>query len=258
MVPAENLLASRTVEDVVIYRENEPPDVRGTKVGDQVLSTDKDTLFPLQGALGYEIAQSLFVGKDTLIVEGPSDILYLKSVSEELRAQNKVHLDPRWTLCPAGGIDKVPAFISLFGGNKLHIAVLTDLAHGQKRRIEDLRRSDLLREGHVFTADTYAGQNEADVEDLLGADIYASLVNACYDLKGERAVKVPPGGGRVVKHVEEHFRGLPADVPEFDHFAPSSYLMEHRSTFFKTVKKSLPAALQRFENLFSELNALLG
>jgi hypothetical protein len=34
-------------------------EVLGTKVGDKVLSTDKETLFPLQGAPGYEITQSL-------------------------------------------------------------------------------------------------------------------------------------------------------------------------------------------------------
>src|SRR5690606_40462103 len=37
------------------------PVVKGTKVSADVLSVDKDTLFPLQAHLGYEITQSLFV-----------------------------------------------------------------------------------------------------------------------------------------------------------------------------------------------------
>ena len=41
-------------------------EVLGTKVSSDVLSTDQDTLFPLQGALGYELTQSLFLGKNTL------------------------------------------------------------------------------------------------------------------------------------------------------------------------------------------------
>jgi len=45
-------------------------DVRGTKVRDDTMATDRDTLFPLQGALGYEITQALFVGKHTLLVKG--------------------------------------------------------------------------------------------------------------------------------------------------------------------------------------------
>jgi hypothetical protein len=257
MVPSENLLAARTVEDVIVHRNQEKPVVHGTKVGSDVLSTDRDTLFPLQAALGYEITQTLFVGEHTLIVEGPSDLLYLRAMSEELKIAKRTFLDPRWTICSGGGIDKVPAFVSLFGGNRLHIAVLTDFAAGQKRRIDEIRRSQLLRAGHVLSADTYTGQSEADVEDLLGAEIYVDLVNSTYALKGKQGVKVPGAGGRIVKHVEEHFKTLPADVPEFDHYAPSTYLVENRKAFLSAQGKgALTATLDRFEKLFADLNSL--
>jgi hypothetical protein len=167
-------------------------------------------------------------------------------------------LDQRWTICPTEGIGKVSAFMSLFGGNRLHVAVLTDLASGQKKKVEELRRSQLLREGHVLTVDTYAGQSEADVEDVLGAALYMELVNSCYGLKGKQAVSSPPIGGRIVKHVEEHFRTLPESVQMFDHYTPSSYLTEHRSSVFKKVDETeVEALLGRFEKLFSDLNALL-
>ena len=137
MVPADDLSSARTVEDVVKYSpDGQVQEVLGTKVGDQVLSTDRDTLFPLQGALGYEISQSLFVGQHTLVVEGPSDILYLQAMSGELARLNRTKLDPRWTMCPAGGVDKVAAFLSLFGGNRLHVAVLVDYAAGQKGKVD--------------------------------------------------------------------------------------------------------------------------
>ena len=141
MIPAEDLLSARTVEDVV-SEEDGKLQILGTKVGDRVLSTDKDTLFPLQSALGYEISQSLFVGEHTLLVEGPSDYLYLRVFADELKSRGRTSLDPRWVICPTGGIDKVSAFMSLFGGNKLHVAVLVDLAKGQKKRVDDLRRSN--------------------------------------------------------------------------------------------------------------------
>jgi hypothetical protein len=258
MVPSDNLLAARTVEDVVIERKDELPEVLGTQVSNEALSRDKDTLFPLQGALGYEITQTLFVGEHTLLVEGPSDLLYLKAFSEELRGRKRGHLDPRWTICPSGGIDKVSAFMSLFGGNRLHIAVLTDFASGQKKKVEDLRRSELLQSGHVLTADTYAGQAEADIEDVLGTALYVELVNACYGLKGKQAVAAPASVVRIVKHAEDHFRTLPATVAEFDHYAPSSYLTEHRSAVLRKVaEEELEAALVRFEKIFLDLNALL-
>lgn len=253
MVPSENLGTVRTVEDVVDHRDHDNPIVHGTKVGSDVLSTDRDTIFPLQSALGYEITQSLFVGKDTLLVEGPSDLLYLKAFSSELHQRGRVGLDPRWTICPVGGIDKVAAFMSLFGGNGLHVAVLTDFATGQKKKVDDLRRSALLRAGHVFTADAYAGQAEADVEDLLGPDIYSALVGASVSA----TVPAASPGTRCVKFTDDHFKMTPS-LPEFDHYTPAAYLIEHtHSVLAKVPPEVVTAALERFERLFGALNALL-
>jgi len=138
MVPADNLLAARTVEDVVKRdAQGNVEEVLGTKVSDDVLSVDRETLFPLQGALGYEITQTLFIGKNSLLVEGPSDLLYLRAYSAELSRLKRTSLSKSWTITPVGGVDKVGAFMSLLYGNKLNVAVLTDFAKGQKKKIDD-------------------------------------------------------------------------------------------------------------------------
>jgi predicted ATPase len=258
MIPADDLMSARTVEDVVLQHDGSI-EIFGTKVGDRVLSADRDTLFPLQSALGYEITQSLFVGEHTLLVEGPSDYLYLKVMSDELKARGRNHLDPRWVICPSGGIDKVSAFMSLFGGNKLHVAVLVDLAKGQKKRVDDLRRSKLLRDGHVFSADSYAGQEEADTEDLIGRTTYMALVNRAYGLTDKMKLNPAVGSaqpGRVLKAVEQHFALLTPEAPLFDHFKPASYLLENRADVLPNLPE-LESSLDKFEKLFNDLNGLL-
>src|SRR5699024_2954889 len=60
MVPAHRLADVRVVEDVVDYTNPRRPVVKGTKVSKEILSVDKETLFPLQAHLGYEVTQSLF------------------------------------------------------------------------------------------------------------------------------------------------------------------------------------------------------
>ncbi len=140
MVPADDLPSVRVVEDQVVTRGARRTPA-GTKVRSNVLSTDPDTVFPLQGALGYEISQSLFVGKNTLLVEGPGDILYLQALSDALRRRGRTGLDARWTLCPAGGIDKIRPFVSLFKGNHLEVAVLSDMAIGARSRKSASRTS---------------------------------------------------------------------------------------------------------------------
>ena len=258
MIDSANLMSVRTVEDVVIYDETgQPKEILGTKVGDDVLSTDRDTLFPLQGALGYEVTQSLFVGKNTLLVEGPSDFLYLTAFSAELRKKGRSHLDLRWTITPAGGADKVAAFMSLFGGNKLHVAVLLDYAHGQKKKVEDLRRSKLLQDNHVLTFDMFTGKPEADIEDVVGWENYLQLVNSSFALNGTRLLIDPEATDqRVVKKVEERFRTMPPSTPEFDHYIPAEYLIKNQDAALAALP-NLDAALDRFEALFKKLNEML-
>lgn len=259
MVPADNILSVRTVEDVVKYRQGEEPEVLGTKVGDEVLSTDRDTLFPLQSALGYELSQSLFVGEHTLLVEGPSDVLYLQAMSDALKALGRTHLDRRWTICPTGGVDKVWAFVSLFGGNRLHVAAFIDYASGQKSNIEKLRKSQLLEDGHVLLAPEFCGQAEADTEDLLGEKLFLEIVNGAYAIpKGKilAAGKLPAGAPpdvRLLPRVEAAMKLIP-DVPEFDHFLQSSWLIKNSGVLDP---KEFPEAFDRFEALFTRLNKLL-
>ncbi|RYG93434.1 MAG: hypothetical protein EON58_18325, partial [Alphaproteobacteria bacterium] len=181
MVPADEFASVRIVEDQVELKGVRRVPL-GTKVRDDVLSRDPDTLFPLQGALGYDISQSLFVGKHTLLVEGPGDILYIQALSEALRRRGRAGLDSRWIICPAGGIDKIAPFVALFGGNALHIAVLSDQAGGDKKKIEQMRRSEILAAGHFHTMADHLERPEADIEDLFEPDVFAALLNECYSL----------------------------------------------------------------------------
>ena len=59
----------------------------GAKVTQDVLTKDEDTLFPLQSALGYDLAQHLFIAPHNLVVEGTSDYTYLVVISDYLKNQ---------------------------------------------------------------------------------------------------------------------------------------------------------------------------
>ena len=116
-----------------------------------------------------------------------------------------------------------------------------------------------MRQGHVLSAEAYAGQIEADIEDIIGRANYIALVNAAYGLKRPNTLltkKPKDVPGRVLQEVQKHFDVLPANFPAFDHYTPSVYLTEHSAE----LRESLPgldAALDRFEALFRDLNALM-
>lgn len=261
MVPPDRLDRVRTVEDVVVQKGQKFVSL-GTKVGGDILSTDRDTLFPLQAALGYDITQSLFVGEHTLLVEGPSDILYLIVASNELKRRGRTSRDLRWVICASNGIDKVTAFLSLFGGNKLHVAVLLDYARGQKTKVDQIKQSKLLQEGHVFPVTDFLQQDEGDVEDFFGAELYLGMVNAAFALPAdqqltpEKVTALVPETTRLVRKVEAAFRLLPPGAPEFDHYTPAAWLLENPA-ILRAKSQSATGALGRFEELFKKLNALL-
>lgn len=261
MVDPDNLEWTRTVEDVVEIETTEGRTIErilGTKVSDDVLAVDRDTISPLQGALGYDITQTLFVGKNTLLVEGPSDLVFMKWVSHLLIRRNRHGLSTKWTICPVGGIDKISSFAALFGGNALRIAVVTDYHRGEKKKIRSLREGGLLKAGHVFTADQYVDADEADIEDLFGRDNYFALIDAAYGLEGDQAMKNATGdsSARVVVDVEAHFACLPPDVPEYDHYYPASYALQN-SDAVETILPNLDEALNNFERLFQDIDAIL-
>jgi predicted ATPase len=256
MVPPEDLLSVRIVEDVIKEREGGKPEVFGTKVRTDVLKVTKETLFPLQGALGFEITQTLFVGKNVLIVEGPSDLLYLKAFSRHLVESGRKGLDQRWTICPVGGLDKVPAFLALFHATNLNLAVLVDLAVGGKKKVAEAKKlaEHLCNGSRVFTYADILESSEADVEDMLGSTGFVELVSAAYRLS---PALVPPTApvARILKWTEEQMR-LRADGTDFDHYGAAEYLMQNRAAAIPALTEA-SSIVDRFERLFVMLNALL-
>ena len=143
----------RIVQDRSVDADKDlPDDDAGTKVTIDVLESTDDSLFPLQGALGYDIAQTLFVGPNSLIVEGVSDLLYLQVMTGILQAAGREGLRAGWTITPVGGSDKVPTFVALLGSQtRMNIATLIDFQERDRQAIENMWRRKLVRKKQVLT-----------------------------------------------------------------------------------------------------------
>lgn len=257
MVPADRFDRVRTVEDVVV-EEGRTLVSRGTKVGGDVLSNDRDTLFPLQAALGYQIAQSVVLGAHTLLVEGPADLLYIRAVSNELWSRGRTGLDKRWQICPAGRLDKIAAFINLFGASKSQIAVLIRYDKRQQAKLDRFKQTKLLQDRHVFAVTDFIQQDEGAVEDLFGAGFYVALVNSAYRLQLEtmQVLSLAPETSCLVQKLNAAFKSLPTGPVEFDDYRPAEWLIEHPHEL-RVPSSTVAVVLSRFEALFVQLNALL-
>jgi len=237
----------RTVEDV---------DDKGTVISDEVFKNDADTVFPLQAALGYELAQTLFLGPNTLLVEGPSDLIYLQVLSEAVVSEGGEGLDPRWVVTPVGGADKLSTFVSLIGANQLNIAVLMDVASRDQQRIRDLQRSRHLSENAIVEVGQFVNQNDADIEDLFAAGFYLKLVNGAYEqeLSTKLLLKdLVDKNPRIVKRIETYFSDNEVGTGNFSHYRPAAYLLREP----KLLGQIDDATGTRAAEMFQVLNSLL-
>jgi energy-coupling factor transporter ATP-binding protein EcfA2 len=258
MVDAQHFDRVRIVQDASIDATDAlPKEQAGTKVLTDVFAASADSLFPLQGALGYEIQQTLFVGPNCLVVEGPADLLYLSHMSALLEREGRVGLDERWTVTPVGGSSKVPTFVALLGVQKgLSLAALLDVSAGDRPSIEDLYKKKLITKQRVLTYADFTGKAEADVEDMFDRKFYVGLVNA--EFATQLTVPVPhplkSKHPRVLVAIEEHLTANPLKSGVFGHFRPARYLAENMTKLAKDIDAS---TRDRFEAAFKALNALL-
>ncbi len=258
MVDAQHFERVRIVQDKGIDADEKLPRAEdGTKVITDVLEAGPDSLFPLQGALGYEIYQTLFIGPNSLVVEGVSDLLYLQTISGVLQAKGRVGLDSRWTITPVGGSDKVPTFVALIGSQKnLNVATLIDFQKGDQQMIENLYKKKLLTKSHVLTFADFTKKAEADIEDMFDETLYVQLVNEEFSdslttqLKAKDLTSQAP---RILVRIEDYFDKNPLKGgAKFNHYRPARFFAEKASSL------AIPdATLDRFETACRAVDALL-
>jgi AAA ATPase domain len=178
MVESERLDKVRVVED----RPKE-----GTTVTGQLAGSSEESLFPLQAALGYSIAQNLFIAKKNVLVEGPADFLLLQHMSSLLEARGNTGLE-EGVFVPVGGLDKLATFVALLGASKLRLVVLYDRGSAPNQSMENLIRQKLIERKRIldFSMFRTPDDQETDIEDLFLEPLYVSAFNVAYEreLKG--------------------------------------------------------------------------
>jgi predicted ATP-dependent endonuclease of OLD family len=155
----------------------------GTLISDSIQDKDPNTLFPLQAALGYDIAQNLFISEKNLLVEGVSDLMYLQVISNLLEQNGRTYLNKNITIVPVGGMDKVATFISLLRGSDLNIVCLLDSFTDakSKAKLDDITKGKIINSKNIIYFDEFTAKNKSDIEDLFTKGDYLKLFNLAFD-----------------------------------------------------------------------------
>jgi hypothetical protein len=110
----------------------------GTKVHSTLVLDDPRSIYPLQAALGYELAQSLFGQKRNLVCEGLTDMWMLEGVSGAMREAGIPTMRVDVAITPAQSASKV-VVAGLAGGQ---------LGGGWRLAVDPSGRSPSRREGN--------------------------------------------------------------------------------------------------------------
>jgi energy-coupling factor transporter ATP-binding protein EcfA2 len=141
----------------------------GTKVHTKITANDPAALLPLQEALGYDLAQSLFAQQRNLVLEGLTDYWYVEACSQLLADSKVAQLNERIALVPAGDAGKVVYYATILHAQKLKVAALLDSdAAGDQSAKQEVLVNTLGNKAILRTKDAYSGAvKKPEIEDLL-------------------------------------------------------------------------------------------
>jgi predicted ATPase len=197
----------------------------GARVSEDVWPRDKDALFPLQAALGYQLAQALFLSKRQLIVEELTDYWLVKAVAQALRLRKLPSLREDIAIVPAGGVARLLPLASMLIGYDVEIAALLHGDEPGRRDGKQLFQKLLAGDDRrcFFIGDFIGAPPHIGIEDVFPEQEYLSAVEEAYpkaNLSFELDEVPPPS---LVAKVEACFR---RQSMEFDRWRPAQVLRD--------------------------------
>lgn len=219
----------------------------GTVITVDVTTTDPDTLFPLQGALGYDLVQNFFIAPNNLIVEGTSDFTYMQVISDFFKETGKREaLNEKWSIIPVGGVDLIPTFVALLG-NHLDITVIIDAQKNGNQKLNKMVDHGLLKSNKIITIGSVLNICEADIEDLFLTEDYLKIYNQAF--KGSLTLGQLNGTDPIVRKIARHLK-----IERFDHGRPADFFLRKRDEILPILSED---TLNNFEMLFRKINETL-
>ena len=248
MIDLDKLHRIRLVQDM---------DGVGTVISDDAVHNDRETVFPLQMALGYQMAQTLFLAPHCLMVNSPSDLIYLQVLGDMVTEEYGARIDPRWVIIPVGSTDNLSTFVTLLGENYVSVAVMMDLTPTNREKIEAINKKNEMEGENPVKWVQVTRVRDADIEDLFDPKVYLELVNRSYARQLDEPLTmrtITDSNPRIVERLKAYFSrtGLAGGV--FDRYVPAAYLLENFDNFKGNLSED---TLEKIQALVERINSLI-
>lgn len=221
-----------------------------TKVSEDVWPNDSDTLFPLQAALGYHLAQSLFISKKQLIVEGLTDLWLIKAFDQALSKKGNTCIRSDVVVIPSAGTSHLLPLASMLIGHDIKIVALLDGDEPARREGEKLKNKLLTGHKILFVGD-FACNKNAEIEDIFTEKEYLFAVQKAYpeiDIKFDPSEESISG---INNKMQAFFKRK--NLGKFEKWKPAAIL---RDRIVDSPQEISPQAYNIMSKIFEGVNML--
>jgi len=225
---------------------------QGTKVSADVWPRDRDTLFPLQAALGYSVCQTLFIAKKQVMVEGLTDYMLLSALNVHARGQGK-GLRQDAVMVPMGGTTNLAPLASMLVGHNVELAIFLDSDPAGIGAMKKLRLLLADFDQRCVLAKQFAASPaEQELEDLIPDEYYLSAVEKAYGVRLTFTAQE-----KAIKHIADRCEAFLKrnGVAAFEKWRPIELIVRD----IAAGTASVPAALyETADRIFDRFNVILG
>ncbi|MDE7421432.1 MAG: AAA family ATPase [Muribaculaceae bacterium] len=203
----------------VVYVDSDGYTVASANLRDSDDKLNEQSIYALHAALGLSVSDILLQGCKPVIVEGPSDQIYLSAIKQALIGAKKIAPKEDLIFMPSGGVKGINGVVSLLGGKqgKLPLVVLDSDKSGQdakKKLLSGLYQEDkksLIEIGSFISVDN------AEIEDLVPLRFLEKGINKLFnniDDEEEQFEDVYDESKAITPQIEEFAKNNSIELPK--------------------------------------------
>ena len=142
---------------------------KGTQVHSDLSAEDPAALLPLQEAVAFELAGSLFGGRKSLVVESLAESWYIQATAALLEEAGMAALDPEIEIVPVQALSRMVHFATVLRAEGHRVAVVVGADDAPERAAQRARLGEVLGDKQLLSAaDGYEGPvARPGIEDML-------------------------------------------------------------------------------------------
>jgi len=132
---------------------------------------NEKSIYAVHAALGLSVSDVLLQGCKPIIVEGPSDQIYLNMMKQILIGQGKINPKEELVFVPAGGVKGISGVVSILSGKngELPVVLVDSDKSGEdtKKKLTSNNGLYASEQSKILEVGTYVNVPNAEIEDLV-------------------------------------------------------------------------------------------